>query len=121
METLPRNAKIGCALGFIGGIIGIACLAFYFEPEESTITTMGVYMLISLMFFALAGGFTRSGQWSWDVLLMMTFLTIGVVCAAFIFNVIDLYVLVVLVLIGALIALNLSMPAAKTWVNRIRV
>lgn len=121
METLPRNAKIGCALGLIGGIIGIACLVLYFEPEESAIATMGVYMLISLMFFALAGGFAKSGQWSWDVMLMMSFLTIGVIFAAFVFNIIDLYVLIALVIIGALIVLNLAMPSAKTWVNRIRV
>lgn len=121
METMPRNAKFGAALGFIGGIIGIACLALYFEPEESTLVDMGIFMLIAVMFFALAGGFMRTGQWSWDVLLLMSFLTIGFICAAVVFDIVNIEVAAVMVAIGALIILNLSMPSTKTWTNRMKL
>ncbi|MDR3074952.1 MAG: hypothetical protein LBU30_02790 [Candidatus Methanoplasma sp.] len=121
METMPRNAKIGSALGFLGGIISMICLALLFKPEDTAIVDMGVYMLIAVMFFALAGGFSRSGQWLWSVLLFMTFMTIAAVCCAVIFGAIDLHAAIVLVVVGVLIVASLSMPSAKTWANRMRI
>ncbi len=120
METIPRNAKIGGALGFLGGLIAMICIAMYFVPEESTLIDMGVYMLIAIMFFALAGGLARTGQWSWEVLLLMSFLTIGVVGAAVVFGAVDLYIGILLVIIGALITVNVAMPSSKTWADRMR-
>ncbi len=120
MEKLPRIIKIGGALGFIGGIVGIICLVLFFEIEESTLTTAGVYLLVAVMFFALAGGFAKEGQWSWNMLLLMTFLTIAVIGCAAVFDAIDLYAGIILAAIGALIIASLAMPSSKTWANRAR-
>jgi len=120
MEIVPTNVKIGGALGFLGGVVCMVCLVLFFEIEKSALADMGAYMLIAVMFFALGGGLTKSGQWSWDVLLLMTFMTIGVVGGALVFGAVDLYAGAVLVLIGALIVVSLSMPSSRTWANRIR-
>ncbi|MCL1811494.1 MAG: hypothetical protein FWG41_04695 [Methanomassiliicoccaceae archaeon] len=120
METVPRIVKIGCALGFIGGIICMIGLALFFEVEDSALANMGAYMLIAVMFFALAGGFAKGGQWSWNVLLLMTFLTIAAVGCSVIFEVLDVNVGIILVAVGALIVASLSMPSSKTWTNRMR-
>ncbi|MDR1404176.1 MAG: hypothetical protein LBJ20_01220 [Candidatus Methanoplasma sp.] len=121
METVPRNVKIGGALGFLGGIISVVCLAFFFRPEETALVDMGVYMLLAAMFFSLAGGLTRGGQWSWNILLLMTFLTISAIGCAVVFSAIDLYVAITLAVIGAVIVASLSMPSARTWTDRMRV
>ncbi|MDR0509329.1 MAG: hypothetical protein LBG63_05890 [Candidatus Methanoplasma sp.] len=121
METMPRIVKIGGALGFIGGIISIVCLAVFFEIDESALAEMGAYMLIAVMFFALAGGFARGGQWSWNVLLLMTFLTIGAVGCLLVFEAMDLYAGAILAVIGALIILSLTAPSSKVWTNRMRI
>jgi hypothetical protein len=120
METVPRIAKMGGALGFIGGIAAILCMALFFEADEKMLAIMGAYMLIAVMFFALAGGFARDGKWSWDVLLVMTFLTVSAVGCAVIFDVADLYAGIVLIMIGVLIIACLSAPSSKTWANRTR-
>jgi len=121
MEIIPRIVKIGSALGFIGGIISIICMAIFFKADDNALVSMGTYLLIAVMFFALAGGFARNGTWSWNMLLFMTFLTIAVVCCSVIFNATDLYASIILVVVGALIVLSLSMPSSKTWTTRLRI
>jgi hypothetical protein len=120
MEIVPRIVKIGCALGFLGGVICMICLVIFFKEENSALVDMGVYMLIAVMFFALAGGFAKGGQWSWDVLLLMTFLTISVIGIAVMFEIVDLYAGIILVLVGALIVASLSTSSSKKWANRMR-
>ena len=120
METVPGIVKAGGALGFAGGLISIVCLALFFEVDGGALTVMGAYMLIAVMFFALAGGFARNGQWSWNVLLLMTFLTVGVVGASVIFEAVDLDAGIILAAVGALIVACLAMPSSKAWTNRMR-
>jgi len=121
MIKLPRFVKVGSALGFAGGFISIACLAIFFAVNDNTLITVGAYMLIAVMFFGLAGGLTKGGQWTWNVLLLMTFLTLGVVCGGVVFNAVDLYAGVVLVVVGALIIVSIAMPSSRIWANRLRV
>jgi len=120
MEKVPRIVKMGSALGFLGGVISIFCLAIFFTADNSALSAMGVYMLAAIMFFALAGGLARNGQWSWSVLLLMTFLTISCVGCSVIFSAMDLYAGIILVVIGALIVMSLALPSSKTWANRMR-
>ena len=117
INATPRMIKIGSALGFIGGLICIFCMAFFFEADESMLSRMGAYMLLAVMFFALAGGLSKGGQWSWNVLLLMTFLTISAVCCSVVFDVVNLYAAIILVVIGALIVVSLVMPSSKIWAN----
>lgn len=121
METVPRIVKVGGAFGFLGGLVSIICLAIFFEADEHVLVDMGAYMLFAVMFFALAGGFAKGGQWQWDILLLMAFLTIGAVGCAVVFGAVDLYAGVILVLIGALIVVSLTVPSSKNWANRMRV
>jgi hypothetical protein len=120
METMPKNVRLGGALGLLGGVICIVCMALFFRAEDGALTEMGACMLTAVMFFALAGGFYKGGQWSWNVLLLMTFLTIGAVGGSVIVGAMDLYAGAILVMIGALIVVILSMPSSKIWANRMR-
>ena len=117
----PRIIKIGCSLGFIGGVISVICMVLFFKTDDSMLSVMGAYLLIAVMFFALAGGLSKQGQWTWNVLLLMTFLTISAVGCAMVFDLVDLYAGIILVLIGLLIVLSLSMPSSRTWANMPRV
>jgi hypothetical protein len=121
METVPNNIKIGGALGLLGGVISIVCMAIFLKIEDSAVAVMGVYMLIAVLFFALAGGFSKGGQWSWDVMLLMTFLTVGSTVCSVIIGITDIVAAAVLVLIGTLMVIILTSPASKTWMNRIRI
>jgi len=121
MKKVPRTVKVGGALGFIGGLISIACLAIFFEADDSILMVMGAYMLVAVMFFALAGGLAKDGLWSWNVMILMAFLTIGVVGGSVVFEAVDLYAGIILIAIGALIVASLAVPSSKIWTNRMRI
>jgi len=121
MKAVPRVVKFGGALGFIGGVISIVCLAFFFNAGEGALVDMGAYMLIAVMFFAVAGGLAKDGQWSWNVLLLMGFLTIGVVGSSVVFEAVDLYAGAILMMVGALIVLCLAFSSTRIWANRMRI
>jgi len=121
MEIMPKSMKIGCALGAIGGIISVVCLVMFFEADESTILVMGVYMLFAVLFFAQAGAYTKNSQWPLDILTLVTFLTIGIVFAAMIFEVIEREPGILLIAVEALMIIALTRPSAKIWLSRIKV
>ena len=121
INAVPMFIRIGCALGFIGGLVSMVCLALFFQESNSALAEMGAYMLIAVMFFGLAGGLTKTGPWNWNALLLMTFLTISAVGCSAVFGIVDIYSAVILVLIGALIVVILSAPSSRTWGNMIRV
>ncbi|MCL2317557.1 MAG: hypothetical protein FWC44_00670 [Methanomassiliicoccaceae archaeon] len=120
LNTAPRVIKIGCGLGFLGGLISIICMVFFFDSDKSMLLTMGMYLLIAVMFFSLGGGLTKEGHWTWNTLLLMTFLTIAAVGCSVVFEVMELYVGILLVAIGALIVVSLMVPSSKTWANMLR-
>ena len=120
MEKVPGIVKFGGALGFFGGFVSMVCLVLFFDAEEDALAAMGAYLLIAVMFFALAGGFAKGGMWTWNVLLLMTFLTVGTVCCTLVIGVADIYAGVALVLIGVVIAVTLSLRPSKDWANRTR-
>jgi hypothetical protein len=118
MDTVPKNVKAGCALGLIGGTISVMCLVIFFETDVDTLSVMGIYMLFAVLFFALAGALTKNNQWSWDVLTLMTFLTIGIIAASVIYELVEPLYGLVLIVIGALIVVTLAFPSSKVWLNR---
>jgi len=118
MDVVPKNVKAGCALGLVGGIVSIMCLAMFFETDADTLSVMGVYMLFAVLFFALAGALTKNSQWSWDVLTLMTFLTIGIIAACMIYELVEPLYGLVLIAIGAMIVATLAFPSSKVWLNR---
>jgi len=121
MKTVPRFVKVGCALGFLGGLASIFCMAIFFKADNNTLVNMGAYLLIAVMFFALAGGLSKSGLWSWNLLLLMTFLTIAAVCCAVVFSAVDIYPGAIMVIIAGFIIASLVAPSSRIWSNRMRV
>lgn len=119
-NTTPGAIRFGSAFGFIGGLICIFCMAFFFEAKNSALTDMGAYMLLAIMFFALAGGFSKGGQWTWSVLLLMAFLTISAAGCSAVFGAVELYAAAILIVLGALAVLCLAMPQSKIWADRMR-
>lgn len=67
--------KVGLVVACLGGIVAIAGLAIYYERSWDTVTTMGLMLLMSAMFFAVAGAFTDNSQWTPKALVFFGFLT----------------------------------------------
>lgn len=117
MNTLPRNIKAGCILGYIGGLISMVCLVLFFKPEEAAVETMGMYVLIAVLFFAMAGAFTKTGQWSWRILVFMCFVTIAIIGGLMIWGDVDYYAGSVLIAVAILMLACIALPTSKDWID----
>ena len=70
--------KFGLFISCLGGIIAIAGLAIYYEYTWDAVTSLGLMLLLSAMFFALGGAFTKNSQWTNKAMVMFGFLTFAV-------------------------------------------
>lgn len=119
MDELPRIIKIGSAVGIIGGVVCIALLALSYESNEDSLATLGLYMLVAVMLFALAGAFTRNSQWSWKMTIVMSYFTAGVVIGLTIPGFFNVHAGAILVVFCALIIVDLMFPSTKRWFTKI--
>ncbi|MDR3283369.1 MAG: hypothetical protein LBS92_07190 [Candidatus Methanoplasma sp.] len=117
----PRSAAAGVVLGLLGGILSFAFMAFLFEAGTDAVSEVGSYMLLAVLFFAIAGAFTANSQWSWDMLLFMSFLTATISVVFLVVEAVDLYAgVIALVMVASIIAVLLS-PSSRIWLDRPRI
>lgn len=75
----PGSMKAGLTVGLLGGLLSFFAMAYTFKPDmNDAILSMGILLLIAVMFFAIAGGFSKTSQWNQNVLLGFSLLTVGV-------------------------------------------
>lgn len=70
--------KFGLFVSCLGGIIAIAGLAIYYEYTWSAVTSLGLMLLLSAMFFALGGAFAKNTQWTPKAMVFFGFLIFAV-------------------------------------------
>lgn len=76
--------KVGMAVGLLGGLLSFFAMAYLLNINDgaNVIYSAGVYLATATVFFAMAGGFSKTSQWSQNVLIGYSFLTFGV-CVGF--------------------------------------
>lgn len=116
MDEIPMKANVGCAIGLIAGAFCFGIIALEFQATEDGLITMGLYVLIACLFFALAGAFSKNGQWNSDMLTLMIFLTMGIIAAFAISSYVDMYFAVVLELMAAILLFDGIL--SKSWIDR---
>lgn len=117
MNTVPAKIQIGSILGLIGGVICLVSMFIEFVPEESNLPIIGFYLLMMVLLFALAGAFRIDGPWSWKMLNLLTYSTMGVAVAGIIAGYSNMYVGVIISIVCALIIIYLSFPSTKLWME----
>ncbi len=74
-------------------------------------------LLVSLLFFGLAGGISTKGQWTWNVTMFMIFLTATIAVMACISEMFDPLVGFALLLFSLILAALTSTKKAKACMN----
>ncbi|MDY0293138.1 MAG: hypothetical protein RBQ77_01000 [Candidatus Methanomethylophilaceae archaeon] len=117
MRDIPGKVKTAGMLGMLGGVICIVGMVLGFAPETEAVVNMGLCMLAAVLFFAVAGAFRSGGPWTWDTLMLMTFLCAGVTVAVTVLGSFELYLGALLVLISVILILVAACPNTKRWIT----
>lgn len=119
--TLPKKMAFGAALGFIGGIIGIAAVAASWSGDIDAMPLVGLNMLVACMFFAVAGSFTKFTPVQGSTVLVLAAACEAVVLLSLLYEASYLWLNLVLAVIGAVNILLAACPTVSTWVDAQRV
>ncbi|AGI47170.1 hypothetical protein TALC_00156 [Thermoplasmatales archaeon BRNA1] len=106
-KNVAPSMKAGLAFALIGGIVAFFAMAFALAyavdgSGMDTVADAGLYLLMAVLFFALAGGFTRYAQWTQNVLIFMAFLTLGAAIGGFAAGYFELWFGIIEAVLGAL-------------------
>lgn len=117
MSTTPNGIKTAYGLGIFGGVLSIALMAFYFKPEDDILPEIAFYMLTAVLFFAMAGAFSKNSQWSWRVALFVSFICIGTAAGCTTAGYFEPAAGALLIAIGTCIVILEILPSSKKWLD----
>lgn len=114
MQTRTKSLTLAAVISALAGAITIGLMAAQFTgiEDNNVLGVCCVYLVVAVLFFALAGGFKENGQWGISMMEFMCFVIIAVILFAAIveiFNVfaaIALIAMAVIVLIAILVSLR---------------
>lgn len=121
MTVQPNDMKIGSTLGVVGGIISIAALAYGWDGGLEGLYGVGLNMLCAVMFFALAGAFTKYSPMAGKSVAGICAVTIAAVVIGMLYSATFLWVSILLLIIAAVCLLIAACPNTSNWIDGNRV
>lgn len=117
MANQPNKMKIGVALGMLGGIIALVAMAYAWNGTVDSMYTVGMNMLTAVMFFAVAGTFTKYAPVCGNTVLVISALAMAVTVIGALYSATFLAVSVVLAIIAVCCILVGACPNTSHWVD----
>lgn len=121
MAAQPNDMKIGTALGMLGGIISIAALGYCWDGGLDGLYGAGLNMLCAVMFFALAGAFTRYSPVAGNSVIGISAVAIASVVIGVLYDATLLWVSILLLVIAIACLLIAACPKTVGWIDGNRV
>lgn len=121
MAVQPNYMKIGVALGMLGGIISMAALAYSWGGDLDGLYGAGLNMLCAVMFFAVAGAFTRYSPVAGNTVIAICAVAIASAVVSMLYDATSLWIDALLVVIGAFCLLVAAHPGTTNWVDSNRI
>jgi hypothetical protein len=114
----PTGIKAACGMGLLGGVLSVAFMSLSYGPEEETLPLVAFYMLIAVLFFAIAGAFTKNSQWKFGVTEFMIFITIGTIGACMAADYVAVPYGAVLIVVAVCLMILTALPSTKSWLDK---
>lgn len=121
MAAMPKKMVFGTALGLLGGIIALAAMSAAWDGTLDSMTLVGLNMLVAVMFFAVAGSFTRHVPVPGNTVLVLATVCEAVVVLSILYDATYLWLNLILAVIGAVNILFAACPTVTRWVDAERV
>ena len=119
---LPGSMKAGMALGLFGGLVAFFGLAFLFTVDDSgmdSVVEMAVFLLVAVAFFALAGGFSKTSQWTQNALMLYCFIVAGILFGALVADLVPLWFSIIEIILAVLCIICASVGGTGTFLDSI--
>lgn len=116
----PGAMKGGMACGLLGGLVCFFALAYLLSVDDagmSIVATMAIYLLSAVMFFAMAGGFSKTSQWTQNILIGYCFLAAGVLVAVAVSGLVPLWFFIIEIILVAIAVLCASVGNTAKYLS----
>jgi hypothetical protein len=115
-DNKPTTIAAASGLAAVGGIAAMVASFIVFDPAgEDMVLKTGTLLLISAMFFGIAGGISSRGQWGWKASTFMAFLCAAVIVAACVYGAIGLEIGAAMFIIAVIAAALTSTKQSQSW------
>ncbi len=118
---MPKKMLIGTALGMVGGIIALAAMSQAWDGTVDSMSLVGLNMLVCVMFFAVAGAFTKCTPVQGGTVLVLAAVCEAAVLLSALYGATFLWANMVLAVIGVGCILIAACPTVTRWVDAERI
>ncbi len=117
--SLPGSMKAGLGLSLLGGIVAFVGMAQVSNFQGNNLATVVLCVLTAAMFFATAGGFSKTSQWNQSILSGFCFICIALGIVPLVIGVGPLWFPIIEIVIGALCLLCSISGNTQTYLNNL--
>lgn len=121
MIAVPKKMVFGAALGLIGGIIALCAMAAAWDGTTDSMPLVGLNMLVAVMFFAVGGAFTKTAPVQGNTVIVLAAVCEAVVILSALYQSTELWVDIILAVIGAVNIAFAASPAVVSWIDTNRI
>jgi hypothetical protein len=121
MSEMPNTMKVGMAVGFIGAIIALVAMSMTWNGTVESAALVGVDMAAAMMFFAVAGTFSKYSPVKANTIVVLSAIAIAISIVAAIYGAMWPIIAVVLVICGLVCAAVGGMSSTVDYVETNRV
>ena len=121
MAAMPNKMVFGIGLGFLGGIIALAAMAYSWDGTVNCMPLVGLNMLVAAMFFATAGTFSKVTPVAGNTIVVIAAVCEAMVILSMLYEATFVWVNLILAVIGAACILIGACPTVSGWVDAQRV
>ncbi|MDO5861685.1 MAG: hypothetical protein Q4Q58_02675 [Thermoplasmata archaeon] len=121
MSDVPNKMRIGFGLGLLGGVISIVAMSYAWTGVLDDMYTVGLLMLVAVMFFGTAGTFTQYSPVSGNTSLVISAMTLAVVVIAALYDATFIWVSVILAVVALCCILVAACPGTTKWIDGNRI
>ena len=115
---MDNGSKLGMILAGLGGCVAVGAFAFTYESALTTFVPIGALLLLAVMFFALAGAFNTTGQWTPRALTIYAFILAGVIMGVTLVEYINVYIGIVEFILAILVIVISNAPETRRFVSQ---
>lgn len=118
MQNRTQTLTVAAIISALAGAVTIGFMAANFTGIDSTnvLGTSIMYLVVAVLFFALAGGFKENGQWNVSMMELMCFVILAIIAFAAIVEIFSIAMTIVLVAMDVLVLCSILLSLrSENW------